>query len=654
MRLARWLLPALTLLVVLWLTWRSAGGARSGPGPLHSAHAAVAELALGAACEQCHRAGKGLDAAGCTRCHAAIGAQQVTRTGLHGALPGDQFERCERCHGEHHGDLVPLIAPHAFARAGVPDPARYDHGHVADFVLAGAHTTVACTACHRHADAAEPPAGGRFLGLQQRCTSCHDDVHRGGLGADCAGCHGQERPWREAPLLPHDRFPLASAHAGRECRACHAPDGPHALARTTATTPVRGCADCHDDPHGGAGAPRALQLPDATDCARCHAPTHWRAARPTPARHATLGFALAGAHATAACAACHGSANAAPRWRGTAPAAADCARCHDAPHRPELLAAATREPVAGCGGCHLDTDVDFAAGRLTAAQHAATGFALEAPHGDVACSACHRGADRIARFPGRAANACSTCHADVHAGQFAGRDHAQCTACHADSHWLPHRFGLDAHRATAFPLDGAHAAVACQRCHAAAPDAPRRFAGTTTTCADCHADVHRGRFDRRGVPASVRGRSGCARCHDTAAWTPVATFDHALWTGHALQLAHAELACAACHAPVAGAAGLGPAAGRTCADCHHDPHAGQFAAALGTDCARCHDERAFAVPRFDHGATRFPLDATHAAVPCAGCHRAQRVGTELVVRYRPLGTGCADCHHLPRRGEGAR
>ena len=54
MKLARWLLPALSLLAVLWLTWRDVRGARTGPGPLHSAHAAVAALAGGADCASCH------------------------------------------------------------------------------------------------------------------------------------------------------------------------------------------------------------------------------------------------------------------------------------------------------------------------------------------------------------------------------------------------------------------------------------------------------------------------------------------------------------------------------------------------------------------------------------------------------------------------
>jgi hypothetical protein len=658
MKLGRWLLPIASLAVVLWLTWRDVREGRASPGPLHGAHAAVAELAQGANCEACHRPGAGIDPDGCVKCHAAVGAQRGTGQGLHGRMPPAQFAQCGQCHGEHHGDAVALIAPHAFARAGVPDAAKYDHTHVA-FGLVGAHARLACAKCHARADDATPPAGGRFLGLQQRCTACHDDAHQGRFGSACTECHGQDEPWAKAAKFDHARFPLLGAHAGRECAACHQPGTAADLAlERAAPASVRACNACHADPHGATAAPTALRLPDAGDCARCHAPTAWRDARPDAAAHARFGFALRGPHAAAACASCHGDAAAAPRWTGAAPAEAACAACHaQSPHRAELLAAARggEGPADGCAGCHRADDATWSLGRISATQHAAAGFALAPPHHDVACAKCHTAATWAERFPGRKPEDCRSCHRDAHAGQFADEaKYAQCTACHDGAHWTPPRFGVAAHATTAFPLTGAHEAVACVRCHAKADGAPRAFHGTSSRCADCHRDVHLGRFDRDGLPRVVGGRTDCARCHDTAAFAPTtAPFDHARWTGYALAGAHVQLACAACHPPgAADGRRHGAVAGNDCASCHRDVHEGQFAVAGRVDCARCHEQTKWLPSTFDHQTmSRFRLDATHGKLACSACHQAQPGDAGLVVRYKPLGTQCADCHRLGRSGE---
>jgi hypothetical protein len=652
MKLARWLLPVVSLLAVVWFTWLDVRDAGTGPGPLHSAHADVAALERGARCEACHRPGEGVDAQRCTACHAVIGAQVADGTGLHGSFAAEQRQRCEHCHGEHHGDDTPLIAPYAFARAGVADAKRFDHAHVA-FGLHGAHEALACARCHPHADATAPPAGGRFVGLSQQCTACHRDAHAGAFGAACEDCHGQQRPFAEAPHFDHAVMRLDGAHAQVPCATCHGPGTERDVAaERRQRPPARACKACHADPHGGAAPVAALRLHDTGDCARCHDATAWRAARPTLERHAALGFALHGAHAAAACTSCHGDASSQPRWSGPVPGTADCGSCHTGPHREAMLAAAR------CEQCHVAADATFAgSSRITADAHAAAGFPLVPPHAALDCNRCHRGTAWHERFPGRDAAGCTVCHADAHGGQFDGTQRRQCTDCHERTHFTPHRFGRDAHARTAFPLTGAHEAVACMRCHTAVRDGVRTFAGTPSACAACHADVHAGAFDGAARPAAVGGRSGCARCHDTSSFTRlVAPFDHLAWTGHALAGAHERVACAACHPPADGRR-LGKAAGTACASCHADPHAGQFRTAGATDCARCHDQATFAPVRFDHQRdTRFPLDGAHRDLACSRCHVAVRDGERTVVRYRPLGTACADCHRFgnPPQPRGGR
>ena len=85
--------------------------------------------------------------------------------------------------------------------------------------------------------------------------------------------------------------------------------------------------------------------------------------------------------------------------------------------------------------------------------------------------------------------------------------------------------------------------------------------------------------------------------------------------------------------------------------CYRDVHQGQFRQGGNTDCQRCHDESKFTTTKFDHNRdSRFKLDATHAAVPCARCHTAVASPAGPVTRYRPLGIECKDCHLPAKRG----
>jgi hypothetical protein len=280
--------------------------------------------------------------------------------------------------------------------------------------------------------------------------------------------------------------------------------------------------------------------------------------------------------------------------------------------------------------------------------HPAAAYPLTPPHDAVACNGCHeqRRTRNAATSPRRAGD-CAACHDDPHAGQFNARG-ATCSDCHHPTHFTPARFGIAQHATAAFPLTGAHTAVACHRCHAPVPgERPLRFSSAPTACADCHGDAHRGQLGR-----------DCAACHTTTSFHDRALpFDHGA-TGFALRGAHAHADCAACHprtAPDRDGHVFAPAAGRACADCHEDPHLGQFRrdGARAADCAACHDEdSAFATVRFDHDRdSRFPLEGAHRGLACNSCHRRYPVaGTDrVVVRYKPLGVSCADCHGAVRR-----
>jgi hypothetical protein len=271
-----------------------------------------------------------------------------------------------------------------------------------------------------------------------------------------------------------------------------------------------------------------------------------------------------------------------------------------------------------------------------------------------------------AAFPGRAQNDCRTCHTDPHNGEFdRGFTHGDCLTCHAEAHFTPSRFDASFHSKTGYPLTGKHAAIHCDDCHTAAQTAKKgqvgRFLPVSKSCADCHADAHRGRLVNAAATTGNDKAQDCAQCHTTesfsaATWTAA---DHARWTKFPLEGAHSRADCMTCHLPSSKPTKEGRKFGFAdvnCSTCHADPHGGQFAVAGGVDCARCHSgSNSWSSLRFDHQRdTRFTLDEQHSKLSCAQCHRPVDIGGgRSIVKYKPLGTSCADCHGF-QRGKGSQ
>lgn len=784
-------LAILSLIAVTGAVWSTRDAV--SPGPLTAVHGAAKDLADPASCERCH-GGLGTSmASACGECHAEIEAQLDEDQGFHGTRAGVDVGRCGACHVEHHGDARALVDDRAFALAGVADRAAFVHDF-AEFRLTGVHARLLCDECHPAADAARLEAGAkRFLGLDQACTACHEDPHEGKFVKGCEECHGQERPFTELANFVHTaRLPLTGAHAGLACARCHEPGtarSVEALGSAAPPPPERACQDCHESPHREAfvaEVSRARNLEPAASCAECHAADATTfAVEPlamSPELHAASGFALSAPHDRAECSDCHadgpvpsGAAANVPAShppRSPAREASDCAACHDDPHRGQFDSAGR---ATSCTACHAATH--FEPALFDVAAHASV-FALEGAHATVACDECHlRREVQPTRFRGTPSR-CESCHDDVHGGVFQPALGSQrldalvaelsslrgsCEACHTTARFDETSFAAPEHGPwTGFELAGAHSRASCESCHrrSAAPEPTGRtfgrvaevFPGPASSCATCHADVHRGAFEVDGLPREVEGRTSCARCHseerfdellepfDHAAWTGFAlveaheraacaachgtlaevsfpagatnpartlgfaadlafgpprecsschadvhggafdreglpervdgdqgcarchtrrtfadglreTFDHGAFTAFALEGAHARTACEACHVPAREpdehGRRFGRATGTTCAECHADPHAGQFASGGATSCERCHESASsFAELDFDHGRdARFALDAVHARLDCSACHKPWPLPAGgSAVRYKPLGTACADCH----------
>jgi len=645
------------------------------PGPLSSVHGREAELAGRNDCSECHGGLFGSLKEACLECHEPIAAQLEALTGLHGTLDA-RAEQCGLCHAEHHGAGAPLVHGQSFALAGIPDREQFDHARVG-VVLDGAHLALDCADCHAHARTPLlPPGATRFLGLDIDCASCHEDPHEGQRALACADCHGQET-WDGLRSLGHERvLPLLGGHGGLECSACHAPESGHGLdllGGRGARPEPRDCATCHASPHRDEferGNARLAALPAGQACVTCHAAEHatfheLALLEMTPEQHAASGFALAAPHDAPACTACHAveARRFEVRYPGRSPEA--CSVCHEDVHAGQFETG----PFAGqeCSACHARTH--FEPHDFTPEKHAQGALELTGRHLELECGECHEapGADEPRRFRGTDAS-CAACHEDAHDGFFAPRltgllptPHGACERCHDAERFANAEHDFDHGFFTGFEVEGAHAQTECAACHRprAEPDARGRSFGTVREhfgafegCVTCHADPHQGFFDvDNGFPAAIEGRADCARCHLESSFRALRRpFDHAWWTGFALGGAHAEAACTACHLPLPGRAPDGrttaEAPGHSCADCHEDPHAGQFAAEDGvTSCARCHAPEPADLLVFDHeSGARFALGEAHSALACSACHQEETHDGLAVTRFRPLGIECVDCH----------
>ncbi|MBK8180850.1 MAG: hypothetical protein IPK67_18555 [Planctomycetes bacterium] len=659
---------------------------RTSPGELSRAHARDEKLEGGANCSACHGGFFSGMTESCSECHEPISEQIENASGLHGTI-GDRAraEQCSSCHSEHHGPGFELVNRQSFLLAGVSDPQEFDHQRIG-WRMDGAHLDLACSECHEHAFAPVLPEGAkRFIGLEQDCASCHEDPHEGRMKASCASCHGQAT-WQGMNAVGHEKHLwLVGGHGDLDCRQCHAKDTSRALEAMEKDGPPltpRTCVDCHDSPHAAAFVAGNVTgfagLPDNA-CIVCHGAEHetFRDERLvlTPEQHLKSGFPVDVPHDEVQCDKCHApEASFAQRYPGRSPD--QCSRCHADAHAGQFA----EGPFAtgDCLACHERTR--WTPHTFDVEKHGLAEFTLTGSHATTECNDCHEDppSKEYARLFRGHPGQCEDCHADVHGTIFATRTsvlsplpQGECARCHGTQTFAEGaREKFDHSAWTGFVVDGAHAQAECEVCHVprAEPDLDKRRFGRVEEhfdrhrgCFSCHQDPHEGRFDDPRFPSVVDQKQDCARCHDTTSFRNLwHDFDHGRWTDFELRDGHRTARCSDCHTPRP-KDGFGrswePALGTGCADCHDDPHGGQFAPAAGaadlltgaTDCAACHDEGARRFSTFDHERdSRFPLGETHRNVACDKCHLPEPnpvlENGPAVIRYRPLGVECSDCH----------
>lgn len=537
-------------------------------------------------------------------------------------------------------------------------------------LTSGAHSGLACAACHSEG------AAGEVAGF---ATS-----------AACEGCHPAAALSAEVELasvrFPHSRHGTLTPALSTPCSACHTHDSGKEDLRADASA----CFLCHATLPAGESAAQQAALPEAS-CLGCHGqPTHTAfASTGTPIDHATVverGISCqqchyrliegTGAASQRACRECHGIAPGAPRFRegdhvdaasahlahygkGETPR---CARCHEpVDHHVGAIAGSL---ALNCAGCHGPDDPARSA-PVDSAAHGGTQLLY------AGLVAGHPEAGPSPKFLARID--CEACHSVARGG---GAIEARCISCHGESYsgiregWMR---GMGERTASV----GAYVrtAVAQARISALAPaDSLARTAHESWKFVESANGVHNVRaahallrgavhdaaaaYRRAGLepPPEPRlgpdpGEQSCARCHYGIENARVSfqgeTFDHRA------HVVHESLACVECHASAdlfaQDGRTLDPAHGSTivsapdCRSCHHG-------ASAGSSCESCHgrDEldrpRAVSVTVHVEGAPRRTHAQTwtherHTGIACDACHDVNASPST-----RPDAAVCSACH----------
>ena len=253
-----------------------------------------------------------------------------------------------------------------------------------------------------------------------------------------------------------------------------------------------------------------------------------------------------------------------------------------------------------------------------------TGIALEGAHATAECLRCHNDRGPVGQY---SAMGCAGCHEDVHRGGL-GRS---CADCHNESNWKPIQAIAD-HGRTRFPLVGAHAAVACSRCHSGSEVGI--FTGASVECLNCHSEMLATTVASATTPNHLTQgwTSNCDQCHIPTTWKG-GGFNH---SGFPLTGAHKTANCSVCHAGE-----VYSGIPTDCYSCHMPEFTGASDHVMDgypTDCSICHTTQRWTGANFNHGGAGISSN-------CNTCHMDNYLATTSPNHVADgFSTTCEDCH----------
>jgi hypothetical protein len=371
---------------------------------------------------------------------------------------------------------------------------------------------------------------------------------------DCTVCHGSGATTWQGAVFTHTRFVLKGNHITTSCTDCHK-NGVYL------GTPSQ-CVACHLTDYDNTKSPNHKAAGFATDCERCHGSNAltWLGA---VLDHS--GFPLNGKHKTIACTDCHIN----NKYAGTPK---ECVGCHLTDYNNAV------EPnhkqlgySTDCITCHGVGAVSWQGATV---DHSF--FPLNGKHKTIACTDCHIN-NKYAGTP----KECVGCHLTdynntVNPNHKAAGFPTDCVPCHgaAALTWQNAVFNHSQY----WPLQGAHVALDCNKCHSAGYNLPRdcygchrsdyeatlkpnhRTAGFPTTCEACHFNTHTSWSQAVFIhkfPINTGRHSGfaCTDCHISSNYLTFSCINCHSHTKSAMDSEHNDVkgytynsqACYTCH-----------------------------------------------------------------------------------------------------------
>lgn len=488
------------------------------------------------------------------------------------------------------------------------------------------------------------------------CTQCHVLGNKV-LNEKCLKCHIEI----EERITLQKGYHASVEVKGKDCFTCHSDHNgknfqlihidvekfDHNLTGFSLTIPhsKKTCKDCHDTPYitdQVIKRKKFTYLGVKTDCLNCHADYHKKTLSSTclnchdsesfktapKFNHDLAKFKLTGKHNNVDCVKCHKvelhDGNKFQNFIGIQ--FDNCNKCHKDPHSNKF--------GQNCRQCHTEESF-LVVKNGQKFDHDKTNFKLEEKHLSVSCTECHKKklTDPVKH------DLCTDCHTDYHNKQFVKNGfEPDCSHCHTVKGFTPSLYTIEQHNQTGFPLNGSHCAEPCFECHR--KQEKWNFREVGINCKDCHQDIHQNLIQSKYYP-----EADCKTCHNDSRWSEV-TFNHEN-TGFDLSGKHLVQECRLCHfkQDINGIAqqkfkGLS----QLCSDCHIDNHFRQFEKDGSTNCKECHDTKDWKASEFNHNNTDFKLDGKHINVQCEKCHKQQKEGSIIYVRYKIKDFKCESCH----------
>ncbi len=500
----------ISILSLALLVFSSSVRAQLSPGELARSHSHLKGISN---CTKCHDLGEKVSSEKCLACHLDLKQRIDQRKGYHSSKEVTG-KACTECHSDHHGLNFQMIRF---------DTEQFDHS-LTGYDLHGAHSEISCNTCHKLEfikDSKIRKKATTYLGLDQKCLSCHADYHQGTLSSDCASCHDFKQ-FRPASNFDHTlaRYPLKGKHTGVECKKCHKVTIHNGKEMQKFSGIAFGkCTHCHTDVH---------KNKFGQNCTNCHSVESFLQIRGMKNfNHSLTNYPLEGKHRNVSCNSCHKNGYTANLRHN------NCSSCHTDYHKREFMKKGKSPDCTECHSVHSFTPSGY-----TIERHNRNTFQLAGAHLATPCFECHKKNNRWT-FRELGTN-CADCHEDIHIPFLDQKYYPEssCENCHQATRWSEITFD---HTRTGYRLEGAHKNQSCKSCHFRQGEQGRmvqQFSQLSSICTDCHLDVHQKQFE---------GPSGtnCLKCHDYFDWK-AGLFNHDQ-TAFPLDGKHREVACYKCH-----------------------------------------------------------------------------------------------------------